>query len=212
MEPLMSEMLTINLVDEATHLHYLFYKLDIPWEHKYTSIEGYEVEALTIHDIVNYLYIGIKDRSGSILIWAKPDTKDRVKFISTSTRYGRVLPPELDIVAIGYIDAIINDYLREYVYRVGSQYSTLLFSRVSDSFTIGVGQDIRIIEWEEGVRKGILKPSWLKSDYYKTSYRVESIFTLSDNGCISENGFYQDLVSDNPAEVNAAILNDPTTH
>lgn len=210
MELLMTDTLIINLLDEATQLHSEFYALDLPWYVKYSSIEGYQVEALRVQDLLGYLYLGIKDRSGCVLVWAKSDTRDRIHYITRNTRYGRPLPPELELVAIRYIDSIINGVLRDYVYKYGSQYSTLMFSRVLDSFNIGIGEDIRVIEWEEAQRKGTIKSSWLPTDYYRepTLPNRSNPFT----GKVSDSGYYAGLVSDDPVEVNAAIIDDLTAH
>lgn len=206
---LMSETITINLLDEAIHLHSVFYNLDIPHEHKYRNVEGYQVEALSIQEILRYLYIGVKDRSGSILVWAKADTKNRIAYMTNNTHYRRALPDQLELLAIDIIDATINEHIRGFVYSEGSQYSVLLFEQVSDSLNIGVGGDIRIIEWEEACHKGKIKPAWLNLPTFKSSYRVESVVSSDDEYTLTN---YLGLVSDNPAEVNAAILNDPTTH
>lgn len=207
----MSDRLIINLREEAEYIYTLIYKdLDYAKGYEngfYKDIEGYAVQTLSVMEIMKYLYYGVRDREGEILIWANSDTRDRVKYLTNETQYAKPLPSELEIVAISVIDKVIIQEVIPYVNEHGCEYSILLYSFVSDSLNIGIGTDIRIIEWEEACRGGKIKPKWMpESALFKTTKYLD--LNTTDKS-VSLNC---DLVSDNPVEVNEAILTNHFSH
>lgn len=196
----------VNLVDEATYIYDLIYsttEMTAGSRLWVTNGDGYHVRSLTIRDIIAYLYHGIEDRTGIFLVWREDDIKHRHVFLKNHTLYGvGNLPLEFDEMALRYIDTTLLKIIHPYVMEGGSEYSMLLFSRSNDSLVIGIGTDIRIVEWEEGCRTGKLSPSWLPSSNPFKSHRdldinystemLPNVLTNSD--------------SDDPNVVNSAIL------
>jgi hypothetical protein len=213
----MIENLIINLREEAEYIHDTIYRnMDIIEGHKngfYVDIEGYLVQSLDVMELIKYLYHGVRDRSGSILIWAIDDVNDRERYLVNNTRFKNKLPPNIELMACSFIDKTITQYLSPYLLDHGSQYSTLLFTFVSDSLAIGVGPDVRIIEWEEACRSGKIKPAWLPNSYLARTSKYITIGEVRagsafDAGLASGAG----LVSDDPELVNEAILSNQFTH